>query len=934
MRNAYSISAFVRALNIVVALAALSTVAQLGCGGGGSSKDGGRDGKVDMAAHASDGGDAKTDAPVEATQSCADAGARTVIGQSCGCNSDCQSGFCVDGVCCDSACGDTCKRCDVQGSMGTCSFVPAGLAPRSASTCSQSDVKTCGNDGTCDGQGACRKYVMGTVCVAGKCDGAAVTNIQTCDGAGTCGGNDTKVCQPFACDATKQDCFGACTSNADCAVGVQCMNGTCGLKMKGSTCGGNGECASGFCTDGVCCAVACQGACVSCNQTGRLGTCWPIAQGVPDPRQVCKDSGAMKCGQTGTCDGFGSCAKYAPETVCIVPSCAGDRLNTPGTCDGLGTCKPPGLLDCTPFRCASGACKQVCATDADCTAGIACVNKTCGPKQPGGTCTKGTDCASGFCADGVCCNQACAGACQSCALTASRGTCTPVPANNVDNHAICKDQGATSCGTNGRCDGAGGCAKYAVNTVCGAEKCANNIYTGPPTCNTTGQCVAPATRVCTPFACNGTKCADSCTPATSTTACVAPNVCNNNSCGKKLPGAPCSAAAECASNFCAQGYCCITSCTASCKSCGLKGTEGTCTNVPTGTTDPKAMCLDQGAPSCGTNGKCVAGACQNYGAGTKCKDPACGSNGTTSTAQSNCDGAGHCATPTPTPCFPYTCGATSGLCNGSCNGTTPCGANATCTAGSCGLQPQSGPCTSTAQCMNGLVCVGPVGQMVCCNSACTGPCVSCTLPTTRGTCTPIASGQPDLTGLCGQTASTSCGNDGACDGKGACEKYPKTQVCVPQSCPTSGANANVFTPDLLCDGAGNCSVSRNPGAAGPCSPYAGATRLDEHVVTTSCGVPADCVGGNVCIAGPQKCGAGQHPGGACRTAADWRAARGVRRHRRSAPTASVATSRLARPRPPRARSPSAARPEPARRRTRTTARFARPRINAFRREAA
>src|SRR5450432_3829814 len=114
----------VRAPKLFVALAMFGFVAQLACGGGtSSSKDAGRDGKNDVVGDRPNGAD-KADLAPPAT--CVDGGARAVNGETCGCSSDCQSGFCVDGVCCDSACGDTCKRCDVQGSMGTCSFVPAG----------------------------------------------------------------------------------------------------------------------------------------------------------------------------------------------------------------------------------------------------------------------------------------------------------------------------------------------------------------------------------------------------------------------------------------------------------------------------------------------------------------------------------------------------------------------------------------------------------------------------------------------------------------------------------------------------------------------------------------------------------------------------------------------------------------------------------------
>ena len=159
------------------------------------------------------------------------------------------------------------------------------------------------------------------------------------------------------------------------------MNGSCGLKPRAAVCTKSTDCASGFCADGVCCNVACQGACSSCNQVGREGTCWPTDSGVADPRNICKNEGAASCGHTGTCDGFGGCALYAAETICTAPSCAGDRLDTAGTCNGKGVCRPPGVQVCAPFKCSSGACNTKCSTDADCQAGHACVAGSCGPKR-------------------------------------------------------------------------------------------------------------------------------------------------------------------------------------------------------------------------------------------------------------------------------------------------------------------------------------------------------------------------------------------------------------------------------------------------------------------------------------------------------------------------------------------------------------------------
>jgi hypothetical protein len=825
---------FTRGLSIVAALAASIVVS--GCNGGSSSTDARKDvptspdlGSAGSGGGGPDGGGADKP-PV-----CGDAGARKLPGEACSCASDCQSAFCVDGVCCDTACTGTCMACNTQESMGTCAPVPKGQKPRLATTCAASDVSTCGLDGTCDGAGACRKYPVGTECVAGACEGDAVTNRKVCDEAGQCSKGDDIVCVPSSCDTTKKACVDKCKSNSECAAGHTCVNGSCGPKMKGARCEKNDDCASGFCADGVCCADACQGGCTSCNQVGREGTCWPVDEGNKDPHGVCKDSGPTMCGQTGTCDGFGGCSMYGTQTVCVPPSCAGDRLNTAGTCDGMGTCKPPGVQDCPPFRCAAGACNTVCKSDADCVAGIACVNGSCGKRQDGNTCTMNADCKSNFCVDGVCCNEACGGACRSCGLAASRGKCTMLPAGNTDSRNMCKDQGAASCGNDGRCDGAGACRKYRSGTVCAGEKCASNVYTPPATCNTTGQCVAPATQACAPFACNGTKCFNACTV---TANCSPGNVCNGNSCGKKLPGASCSANAECASNSCAQGVCCATTCNASCKSCNLPGSLGVCTNVATGLVDPKGLCLDQGAASCGNNGRCAAGACQKYAAGTKCKDSTCPANTVNFTGQSTCNGAGVCGTPATTSCFPFACGAA--VCKSTCTANADCAPNATCINGSCGLKPKGAACNASAECGAGLVC--STREKVCCTTDCSGPCQSCTLAATLGTCSPVAAGANDPSGQCGVSAVSTCLNDGKCDGAGACRKYPAGTQCAPPSCP---ANMSTQTLAKTCNGAGLCNQG---GGTRACSPFMcdGATSCrDTCTDSTQCVSPNTCVG-NMC----------------------------------------------------------------------------------------
>jgi hypothetical protein len=271
-----------------------------------------------------------------------------------------------------------------------------------------------------------------------------------------------------------------------------------------TSCLAAGNCVHGFCADGVCCNVACQGACVACNLPGRVGICWPVDSGRPDPHGVCMDQGSPSCGHNGTCDGVGGCANYAQGVQCSAPSCAGNSLNPGGTCDGIGTCKLPSGLDCDPFRCVDGACAPSCLTDDDCAAGVSCVNNSCGPKLLGQSCANGDECASNFCVDGVCCGSPCPGPCESCALQSAPGLCMTVPPGTIDPRGFCKDQGAASCGTNGECDRSGGCASYPQGTFCGNQTCSSGIYTPPSTCDASSHCVASATSSsCAPYLCNG-----------------------------------------------------------------------------------------------------------------------------------------------------------------------------------------------------------------------------------------------------------------------------------------------------------------------------------------------------------------------------------------------------------------------------------------------
>jgi hypothetical protein len=155
------------------------------------------------------------------------AGACTVKetnGTACGAAGACQSGFCVDGVCCETACTGACMTCGGVGTLGQCTPAVSGTDVRN--DCTAALATSCGNDGTCDGAGACRKWAAGTTCGAAACTGGTLLPVPACNGAGACVAGTPSSCGVYQCSATSASCKTSCTSDADCNNGF-CSAGTC-----------------------------------------------------------------------------------------------------------------------------------------------------------------------------------------------------------------------------------------------------------------------------------------------------------------------------------------------------------------------------------------------------------------------------------------------------------------------------------------------------------------------------------------------------------------------------------------------------------------------------------------------------------------------------------------------------------------------------------
>jgi hypothetical protein len=297
----------------------------------------------------------------------------------------------------------------------------------------------------------------------------------------------------------------------------------------GQACRIGADCVTGFCFDKVCCAKACPGDCFTCAKDGFLGTCLPADVGT-NPRSTCADDGMASCGQTGGCDGTGFCQKYMAGLTCAAATCSGASLVSASRCDGNGTCAAGVSQACMPYVCGTdGKCLTACATVADCAGRGPCTNGTCGKKAVGTACADLTECDSGFCAQGVCCATACTGNCMSCGLTGSAGTCTPQPAGVLS--ASCATTDVSMCGTDGTCDGAGGCRLYQLGTMCSLASCSTATLHNAGKCDGKGNCQVPTATTCGGYTCaTATACRTSCAMDAD---CASPSVCNmpQSSCG-------------------------------------------------------------------------------------------------------------------------------------------------------------------------------------------------------------------------------------------------------------------------------------------------------------------------------------------------------------------------------------------------------------------
>ena len=519
---------------------------------------------------------------------------------------ECVSAYCIDNVCCNEPCTELCRACNLPTRRGLCSFHNQGEDPEN--DCEDQGNATCGQNGKCDGAGACAYYAVDSICENPSCD--PIRNEQTaerlCTARMQCADKVITPCSPYRCGTTA--CKTACTNHQDCMHGYICLNPPLCEAGAGQPCNTAENCGSHECWDNVCCDRKCDGPCRICDAAG-ICRDHPVNN---DPEDGC---GSYQCNGTGACftactsqencktsthycDGQhcqrkkpnGNVCEYAQEClsgfctdgICCQSQCSGPCVGCQAP-DGNCTSRPENTdpeNGCGLYQCGgSGLCRTDCTVQEHCKPdGGYCEGGQCLPKKlKGQGCANNHECASGHCVDGVCCESKCDGTCRACNAVGSQGDCTSVL--NAEDQGTCTGMYI--------CDSIGSCKLKNGQGCANGSECASTFCKDGVCCNST--CAEPCktcNAVANPGVCGAVTSGDD------NPECTGENSCDNAGSCKKKNGQSCSNSNECVSGHCKDGACCDLQCQIPCYNCS------------TGACSPVAN--DDDLPECTGNNTCSA----------------------------------------------------------------------------------------------------------------------------------------------------------------------------------------------------------------------------------------------------------------------------------------------------------------------------------------
>ena len=737
---------------------------------------------------------------------------------------------------------------------------PRRPAPGGArASASSSPPPGCGFDGTCDGNGGCRKHPDGTVCCGRHLPGQRRGGGQGLPGGRLRRGLEHRLLA-LRLRPGRAGAASAAAPTAASATRATARTAPAAKNRWAPSARAAGECASGSCTDGVCCNLACSGPCVSCNQVGKMGECSPAAAGSPDPHGLCQAEPRASCGLSGTCNGQGGCAKYAAGTECRPGELLG-RQRDPDERLRRGRHLPGGRARALrPLRLLGERLQGELHGQRRLHRGQRLPERLLRQEaeRPDLRATP-PSAAPNFCVDGFCCNSACGGSCVFCGFPGSRGRCTNTPAGVPDPRAACADTGAAVLRHQRQLQRQPRLPALPQRHPLPGRQLRRRQQPRDPGRDLQRRPAAsrrpppPAP----PSAATARACGASCA---NDGQCVAPAICQNGSCGSKPLGALCSAAAECASNFCAQGVCCATPAPPAASPATRPARPAPARRWRRAAPTPPGQCRDEGPTSCRTDGMCdgagrlpplrrrhdlPVGHLQRRAAHA----------GVDLRRRGQLRGGGHPGLrplrlqrrgdrllqllhrQRPVP------------------GAQPAATPTAAAAPSPTAAPAArGPSAPRASAWRASAAAPPAA----------GTCKSCAVPGSMGTCTNVPAGGSDPQGGCAPSPESSCGNDGRCNGAGACRQWGTSTLCRAASCP---AGSSALSLPAFCDGAGTCPAS----AMQTCAPFtlrrrrqpaaraatatttarwacAGDGSCGKKALGASCGSGSECGSGN-CVDG-------------------------------------------------------------------------------------